>query len=285
MKKCFLILFLLFGFNFLTAYASHVEIDLEKGCFRLVDFKLGGAAFTGDFFYAFCKEGRHPVFIFESDDAKLGGRKIGRVKFKSVRKGDIILIDRFESEKFFGHGNIDLAKERFRFDFQGSWEEDSELKAKIDLEVKLWGSFDDFLVSGNLFISDGVYDGTIFEKLRCSFLGTPPVFNFTDLELTLPGRGIIEVVGEFDLRDPENFFPSAEFISRKMLVGEWQLFADKEDVSLRRRVGDRFDIKVDAETESEPGAELRYNLERSNYLRLRMEKDDTILGIERRREF
>ncbi len=269
-----------------SVYSNYIEINLGKNSFDLVDLNVGNQQLSGNFDYEFSQKEQYEVFLLEGENLILEERELGDAKLRITKKGNILFIDELKLSEILGQGSIDLEKRSFRFDFQGSWQEDSnQLSGKIDLDFRAWGGFDSFLVSGTLVVSDGIYEDFIFEKIRCNFLGTPPVFSFTDVEVVVPGRGVFELTGELDIRDPENFFPSAEFVSQKLLVEGWQSLGSEEKVGLKRQIGDRFDIKVEAEAERERGAELRYSLEKDNFLKLRTEERETIFGIERRREF
>lgn len=287
-KKIFAFLFfLLLGLRagFLL-YAGYAEFDLVGKKVRLAEFDISGYRVSGKFNYEVKDKGGHLLFFLEGRDLEVGQRDFGSFSLKAVKRGDILFIEEFESLDFSGKGNIDLKRQSFLFDLAARWQEDTDhLKGKVALEVKAWGSFENFLVTGKLAVSDGIYDDFAFEQLRCSFLGSPPLFNLNDVELVLPGRGIFSLGGTLDIRDPDSFFPSAELISHKLLVEGWQFFADEGEVGLSKRIGDKFDFRVEAEAEGEGGAQLRYNLDNDNFLKLRMQGDQTILGVERRREF
>lgn len=285
-KKLFtFIFFLLLGLKpgFLL-YASYAEFDPAGRRIRLAEFDIGGHQISADFSYQVKEEGGHLLFLLEGRDLQIGERRFDSFTLKAVRRGNILFIEKFESLGFSGKGNIDLKEKSFLFELAARWQEDAaRLKGEVELKAKAWGSFDNFLVSGNFNAYDGAYDDFVFERLRCTFFGSPPVFNLNDVELVLPGKGIFSLGGTLDIRDPDSFFPSAELISHKLLVEGWHFFADEGEVGLSKRIGDKFDFRVEAEGEG--GAQLRYNLENNNFLKLRMQGDETILGVERRREF
>ncbi|MDD4294588.1 MAG: hypothetical protein PHP69_03620, partial [Candidatus Omnitrophica bacterium] len=58
---------------------------------------------------------------------------------------------------------------------------------------------------------------------------------------------------------------------------------------IRKTVDNAFDIMIDSSEKNEDrqsaGTEVRYKLEDNEFLRLRMEKNDTMLGYEYRSEF
>jgi hypothetical protein len=68
-------------------------------------------------------------------------------------------------------------------------------------------------------------------------------------------------------------------------VDGWQIFGRKEEVGLKKQIDDKFDVKIDAEPTEEGGTELRYNLTDDNFLKLRMQEEKTILGVENIKEF
>jgi hypothetical protein len=101
---------------------------------------------------------------------------------------------------------------------------------------------------------------------------------------------IYKIEGVMNLRDFSNILPKAEFISKKVNLGGWEIQSDdKTSVGLRRNVDDNFDILLDTynrdDTVTNTGAEVRYKILDDQFLRLRMEDDRTIVGFERRKEF
>lgn len=289
MRK-YLLIFLLAFLSILVSsvsYSGYIEFNPVQEKIKLIDFNLGGHLLSGDFNYRIQPGENQVVFFLEGSNLSLGQRKLDAARLTITKRGDILFIDSLDSLNFSGQGNFNLKKKSFRFDLQGSWHEDAEfLKGEVSLDVKAWGDFDNFLVSGNLVVLNGIYQDMFFESLRCNFLGKPPIFHLTDVKVVLPDRGVFELIGRLDIRDPDNFFPSAELISQSLFLQGWKIFADEQEVGLRRQIDDKFDIRVvEADIEKESGAELRYNLERDNFLKLRMKREETILGIERKREF
>lgn len=290
MKRYFFVFFLLLAFLFIPGgakvYSDYIEIDLNQRRIKLKGLSLKGYNLSGKLSYTVKESEKGTVFFLDAQDIKFGDREVDQAKIWITKKGDILFVDNFSSSKFSGQGVINLTKKKIQLRFEGNWQEDTEyLKGDVELKAKVWGNFENFSVSGNFIILEGIYEGIPFQQLRCSFLGTPPVFNVTDAEVLLPEGSVFELKGDLNIRDSKNFFPGAEFVSQKLFVDGWQIFGAEEEAGLRKKIDERFDIKVDAETEEETGTELRYSLENDNFLKLRMQEEETILGIERKKEF
>jgi len=289
MKRFFLILFFSLFFIYFFGkdklYSSYIEVDLNQRNITIIDLKLNGYQIAGNFDYRISKKRNGLIYIIQGKDVRLGGQKVKEVQAKLNKKGDILFIEEFKCPNFLGTGNIDLENKKFILNFQKDWQENTErLTGKVNLKAKVWGNFSSFLVSGDFIVSDGLYEGLPFQSLRCSFLGVPPVFNVTDAEVLFGEGSIFELKGDLDIRGGE-FFPDVEFVSQKLFIDGWQIFAAEEEVGLRKQIDSKFEIEIDSETQKEAGTELRYSLENDNFLKLRMQDEETILGFERKREF
>lgn len=267
-------------------YPGYVEIDLNRKNIKIKDISFDENDISGNFKYQIDKEDGKIIFLIKGKNLKLGGKQLKNVRVNLVKKGNILFFNEIKSSRFSGRGTVDLKEEKISFNFDGTWQEDLEhFKGDINLQAKIWGDFDSFLVSGNFIVTDGVYEEIAFKKLRCSFVGTPPVFNVTDAKVIFHEGSIFELKGDLDIRDSENFFPGAEFISEKLFVDGWQIFGEEEEVGLKKKIDDKFNVEIDTELEAESGTELRYSLENDNFLKLRMQEEKTILGLEKKKEF
>lgn len=288
MKSFLIIFFLILSLGFFggnDAYPDYIEVNLDRQDIKVADISVDDYYISGDFNYDLDKKDGLTFFL-KGKNVKLGDKEIGEIQANLAKKGNILFFNKIKTPKFSGSGTVDLKKEKILFNFQGNWQEDEEyFKGDIYLKAKIWGDFNSFLVSGNFVVTDGVYEGIPFQRLRCSFLGTPPVFNVTDAKVLLHQGSVFELKGELDIRDPENFFPEAKFISEKLFVDGWQIFGKEEEVGLRKQIDDKFNIEIDTESEENSGTELRYSLENDNFLKLRMQEEETILGLEKKKEF
>ncbi|MCF7886797.1 MAG: hypothetical protein K9L71_00095 [Candidatus Omnitrophica bacterium] len=288
--KNFLVLFLLFFSFYLfgenKVYPNYIEVNLEEKIVKITDLNLSGYKISGDISYKVDKKNKETLFFLYGKNLKIGDKKIDSFEAKITKRGDILFIDKIKSPNLIGEGTIDLNKEKILFNFSGNWQEKTKhLKGDINLKTKVWGNFEGFLVSGGFVILEGVYEGIPFKKLRCSFLGTPPVFNVTDAEVLLYEGSVFELKGDLDIRDSKNFFPGVQFVSQKLFVDGWQIFGIQDEVGLKKQINDKFNIEIDSEEQEETSTELRYSLENNNFLKLRMEEKETILGVERKTEF
>lgn len=290
MKRFFLTLFFLLFFIYFSGknklYSSYIEVDLNQRNITIIDLKLNGYQIAGNFDYRISKKRNGLIYFIQGKDLRLGNQKVKEVQAKVNKKGDILFIEEFKSPNCLGTGNIDLENKKFILNFQRNWQENTEhLTGKVSLKAKVWGDFNSFLVSGNFIVSDGLYEGLPFRSLRCSFLGVPPVFNVTDAEVLFEEGSVFELKGDLDIRGGENFFPDVEFVSQKLFIDGWQIFGAEEEVGLRKQIDSKFEIEIDSEAQKEAGTELRYSLENDNFLKLRMQDEETILGFERKKEF
>ncbi len=289
MKRFFLILFFSLFFIYFSGknklYSSYIEVDLSQRNITIIDLKLNGYRITGNFDYRISKKRNGLIYLIRGKDVRLGGQNVKEVQVKVNKKGDILFIEEFKSPNFLGTGNIDLKNRKFILNFQRNWQENTEsLTGKVNLKAKVWGNFSSFLVSGDFIVSDGLYEGFPFQRLRCSFLGVPPVFNVTDAEVLFGEGSIFELKGDLDIREG-GVFPDVEFVSQKLFIDGWQIFGVEEEVGLRKQIDSKFEIEIDSETQKEAGTELRYSLENDHFLKLRMQDEETILGFERKKEF
>ena len=223
-------------------------------------------------------------------DITLENKIISWLRVRLVLREDGISIPYLYLPQFMAKGEIDLKNNKLSFDLEGSWQEESELlEGEIKVDVKAWGGISSFLISGHLVVEGGKYKGKDFSHLRLDFLGRPPVLNITDSQLSLKSGNIVEIKGILDLRDFSNILPGVEYKVQKAYIGQWQLFSeDDKNIGLKKQLDDKIDVFVNASPETEawgPQTELRYNWKDDKYLRLKMEGEDTILRLEKRRDF
>ena len=193
------------------------------------------------------------------------------------------------SDKFFLRGDFDLASGKI-----SGYLEINNLKTKrwggiLSTKIKYWGTLTNIMISGSAVIRDGSYKGRDFEYASYEFLGKPPILNINDSEILFSNGSVYKTEGIIDLTGLEGIFPKAEFISQKISMGGWQLLSEKDrNIGLKKHIDNKLDIRFDTYEEQEAmdsGAELRYNIRDNQFLRIRMQEDDTVIGFERRKEF
>jgi hypothetical protein len=121
-------------------------------------------------------------------------------------------------------------------------------------------------------------------------LGKPPVFPFNDSRITLKDGSVYNIEGELDMRDFSNIFPKAAYVSKKVTLGDWTLLSESEkSVGFKKNVDDKVDVVFDTydrpDQYMESGTEVRYKIQKDQFLRLRMQEDQTIVGFEKRKDF
>ena len=296
MKKC-LFFFLILIFLYFTEEKAHsfsknfIEINLIENKIGLVDFYFLGAKINGEFFFTLEKEKNN--FIFCLDGKYIFGqeRNISPLKIKLEKRGVNLYFKELSFHLMDIKGEINLDKNNGSFDVIGAWKHKSNLlEGKINIKTKVWGTLNNFFTSGNVLLEDGKYKGRKFSKFRLDFLGKPPLLNITDSEIYLTDGSIFLISGVLDLRDFTNILPGAKFVTQKAFLGEWKIFSeDDKNAGLEKNIDENINVRLNTDERQtdviEAGAELRYNMEDDNYLKLRMQENKTIIGFERRKDF
>ena len=268
-----------------------ITIDFINRKIELADFSFKNLNVKGDFLFDIKREDGSLIFNLDGKNVWLKSKSLSWLKLRLTKKGETIFIHNFSSPEFMIKGKFNLVSRDLFFDINvNSCEKHPLLEGKISAKVKVWGRLGNYLTSGSINIADGRYQGVEFLYLMLNFLGKPPLLNLTDSEVILKDGSSYKIEGLLNLKDLNNLFPDAEFISQKVSFGEWKLLAqEKTSVSLKKEINDKFDILLDAsEKEGSPvdrGTELRYKIQDDKFLKLRMEDDKSILGLERRKEF
>jgi hypothetical protein len=296
----FLILFFTALQPLALAY-NFIEIDLVKRTVVLNEFCFGNYNIKANVGFNFTQEDGSLIVDLEGKDiellpkekdaASIGKRQIQYLSARLVKKDNLLFVNYLRSPQMLARGRIDLDKNEMLLDVDCNWRENSSfIEGDIEGKLKIWGKIDDFLVNGSLNIRNGKYQDVDFSQLVFHFLGKPPLFNLNDSEIVLLDGSIYKIEGVMNLRDFSNILPKAEFISKKVNLGGWELLSEQTaSVGLKRNVDDNFDILLDTYEKdgntTDTGAEVRYKLQGNQFLRLRMQDDSTIVGFERRKEF
>ena len=301
MKFFFFLILLLITIQPISLAYNFIEIDLVRRKIVLDDFCFGNYNINADVGFDFKQEDGSLIVNLEGKDIELlpnglndtsfGKRQMQYLSAKLVKKDNLLFVNYLRSPQFLARGKIDLGKNELLLDVDCNWRENSSfIEGDIEGKIKIWGRIDDFLINGSLDIKNGKYQDVDFSRLVFHFLGKPPLFTLSDSEIVLLDGNIYKIEGVMNLRDFSNIFPKAEYISKKVNLGGWEILSeDKTSVGLKRNVDNNFDILLDTynrdDTVMSTGAEVRYKLLNDQFLRLRMEDDRTIVGFERRKEF
>lgn len=267
-----------------------IEIDLTKAEIKIVNFHLGTYKANGKFNFTVNKENSSLILDVMGRGITFENKIISWLSARLVLRENIISIPYFYSPQFIANGEIDLKNNKLSFDLEGSWQEESRLlEGEIKMKVKAWGSISSFLISGHLKVDGGKYKGKDFSYLRLDFLGRPPLLNITDSQLRLRTGNVVEIKGTLDLRDFSNILPEVKYEVQKAYIGQWQLFSEEdENIGLKKQLDGKIGVFVNAGPETEawgPQTELLYNWKDDQYLRLKMQGEDTILRFEKRKDF
>ncbi len=291
------ITFLLITNNAFSFSEDCLEINLNENRIKLVNLNVGGYIVNGNVAYNIKKENGSLLINLESKEIKLLNEKeteksISWVKLRLVKTKNIVFINHFSSSQLTATGLLDLERGELKLNVSANWHESSKyLQGNIKLKAKLWGRFSDFLTSGSLTVKKGYYQGNEFDNLRMDFFGKLPLLNITDSEVILSDGSILEIEGSLNLSDSSNMMPGAEFIAQKIVVDGWQLFsAKKSEIGLKKNIDEKIGVSLNAGREEEcsstyPKTELRYNWQGDNFLKLRVDEEETTFGIEKRRDF
>ncbi|MBU1112387.1 MAG: hypothetical protein KKH93_00740 [Candidatus Omnitrophica bacterium] len=302
----FVLLFFLVGSVCSSAFSfsgNYVEFDLNKSEIKFTYFQLSDYSLSGDFSLksrqdqgslVYQLEGRNVILNAPLEAAPLNfsNKVIPWFTVRLEKRGKMFFLEHFSLPNISIKGNYDSAKSNFFLDISGQWDEDSQLvKGHLNLSAKAWGDKDNFSLSGQLIMEDAIYKGRDFSRIRLDFLGKPPLLNITDSEFILANGTVASIDGErvLDLRNFSNLIPGAEFKVRKAFLDEWQVYSEgKKTVGLKKSLDKNIDISLGAdkgETDSGPQTELRYKVSGDNFLKLKMQENSTLLGIENKKTF
>ncbi|MBP7088570.1 MAG: hypothetical protein KBB01_04650 [Candidatus Omnitrophica bacterium] len=307
MRRYFLVFLLLVFYSLaeekaFCSYQDLIEVDLVNKEVKLVDFLLGNCKLNGSFTLALSQDsgsltinliGKN-ISIFSLDNkllAKEEKLEFPWLKARFVKINNIIFIEEFSWPQFMVVGNINLDKGELALKVNGTWQANLQVfegDAKIALDI--WGKLGKFFTSGHLLANNGRYKKRRFSQFRLDFLGNPPIFNITDSEVIALDGSIFEIEGILDLRNFSNLIPGAKFSAQKIFIDEWQLFsAESQDIGLRKDLDNNFGVYLSANEEEEErtgaNTELRYNLEDDKMLKFKVGRDQTLLQLERRKDF
>ena len=289
--RLLIFLFLLFCCTIQSSCLSQdfIEIDIENKEIRFINFHLAGDRIDGRFLFVVEREDGSLIFNLVGKNIFFNGKRIAWLQLELKKLKDTIFINNFSFPQTFVKGKIELNKGEFNLDVDRHWTEESEfLKGLVRAEVKIWGDFDNFSTTGKLTVREGIYLGSAFSSLWIDFFGKPPVLNITDSEVVLLDGSIFKIEGVLDLRDFANLIPNAELKVQKIFVDDWQMSSpDKKNVGLFKEMDRDSGIFLNTieDEDRATGTELLYNWKDDNFLKLRMEQERTILGIEKRKEF
>ncbi|MCF7907384.1 MAG: hypothetical protein K9L86_00685 [Candidatus Omnitrophica bacterium] len=307
MKNClfmllFFIILSLIGISAFPFSENYIEFNLNNREIKLVDFNLGDYALSGDFSLGSYQdqgsliyevEGRN-VSIGASEGSSLtfGDKTIPWLALKAVKRGEVIFIEQLCWPQALIKGSIDLAKSNFSLDINTEWDAANQfLEGHLKVSAKAWGSSSNFSLSGFLTIDQGTYKGREFAHLRLDLLGKPPVLNITDSEFVMTDGTVATLEGDkvLDLRNLYSYIPQAEYRAKKAFIDEWQLFSEDESrFGLKKSLDENIDVSVGTDKQEDsasPDTELRYRMKDDKYLKLKMQENSTVIGIEKRRDF
>jgi hypothetical protein len=302
MKLFWLIIFIFIVFSGQCFASNFVEIDLNKKEIRLDNFRFGKYDIIASLLFDITAKDNSLILSLEGNNIRLKRhgfcdydwlehRNLSWIKLRILLKDNSLFINYFHCPEFLVKGKVDLATQDFLFDVNGAWKEKSIfVEGDIKLSLKVWGKPIDYLMNGVFDVKNGIYQDIEFSDFNVHFLGKPPLFYLNDSQVTLPDGGIYRINGVMDTRDFRNIFPKADFVSRKVTLAGWQLLSESErKVGLKKNVDNDFDVVLGADSsgneDMKTGTEVRYNVKKSQFLKLRMQDDKTIVGFERRKEF
>lgn len=295
MRICYIFILLLVIVQPLASAYNFIEIDLTARKVLFNNYHFGNYNISADLLFDLKKENGSLILNLEGKDIAfntLGKDDISSIErfipwftVKLVKKENLIFVNYLRSPQILARGKIDLDNKELLLDVDCNWREKSLfLEGDIEGKVKIWGRVDDFLINGALNIKNGKYQDIDFSQLTLHFLGKPPLFTLNNSEVYLADGSVYKIEGVMNLRNMNNIFPKAEFISKKVNIAGWEILSgEQSSAGLKREVGDNFDIlfnTYDRQDQSmDTGAELRYKVKNNQFLRLRMQEDKTLIGF------
>lgn len=308
-KKVILLLFLVLSFFCVSAsYANElnpISVDLTKNKILFTNFPLGNLNISGRCYFKidnFLTDSF--TLVLEGRNFTINEKRIPWVKLKITKIKDFIYLHYLKVPQGVLKGNINLANKELSLELEvnGIWESlflrrlintpegflNTNLRGMACAKAKIWGPIKNPNTAGILCLKNGRYKETEFSELNLMFLGKPPLLELTDSFVVLLDGSIYSINGILDLHD--ELISNAEFISRKVKIGGWQLLSERrKNVGLKTNLNDKFDLLLDTydknDTSMSAGAELRYKMPDNNFLRLRVQQDKAIVGFEKRQEF
>ncbi|MDD5070107.1 MAG: hypothetical protein PHV17_05205 [Candidatus Omnitrophica bacterium] len=291
MRVIYLFLLILSCFQPVSFASDFIEIDLTKKVISFVDFYLEKLRISGDISFNLTAKNGARIVDIEGEEVFLGQKHFPWIKGRFIQRGTKLTVNYLRSPEFLVKGKILLDTGELSLELSGSWQEESSLcSGRMTVLARIWGRVSDYLSSGTLTLENGRYKTKNVNSFSVNFFGKPPLLNITDSKIILKDGSIYEIEGTLNVKDFKNLFPQATFVSRKVSLGDWEVLSEKEEnAGIKKKVDERVDVLFNAYDKENDfmrsGAEVRYNLEKDNFLRLRMQETEAIVGFERRTEF
>ncbi|MDD5081119.1 MAG: hypothetical protein PHC58_03880 [Candidatus Omnitrophica bacterium] len=277
---------------FNSVYSSTgVMLDLPNSVFEFNNLTVKDTVINGRVSYNISHSEDRLNISFETEDFSIGDKTFDWIKGRIIKEGDIVRVSFIKSPSFEISGLVDISHRKYDFEIWTQWQEQREnSRGQVDVNAKLWGDFGSVFASGTLEAVNGIYYGNSYSKMIINFFGNPPELVITDSRVELKDGSVFEIVGNMDISRFKGLFPNANFVAKKLLLGDWEMMTESHsNFGIRKTVDNAFDIMIDSSEKNEDrqsaGTEVRYKLEDNEFLRLRMEKNDTMLGYEYRSEF
>lgn len=307
-RVCFFAALLCFVFGNAQAEIAqnYIDVNLRTKEITFSDFYFGNVPVSGVFSFSTAREDGSLSMVLDGKDVSVGGKLVPWLKAKLVKQRELLILRHLRTQVLTMQGTLDLDKEDLILDISmDAFERTPFIEGQIKAKVNMWGKMYNVSASGYMTIENGVCQGTPIERAYFNFVGSPPLLNLTDSEFVLKDGSIYKLQGSIDLRNSNSVLSNAEFTSRKIQLNGWELLSEGQAQGSSKAAGvkkelEGFDLlfntyekKADeysysTVTERDPantGAEVRYRLTDDQFLKLRMQEDNTIVGFEHRKEF
>ncbi|MBU2102823.1 MAG: hypothetical protein KKF80_05455, partial [Candidatus Omnitrophica bacterium] len=211
-------------------YAQNsVAIDFQNRKIEMAGFPIGNLNIRGDFTFDVKSENEALIFNLEGKNIAVKEKLFPWIKLKIVKRGDTLYVSHFSSPEFLVKGNVNIENQDVFLNVDvNTFQEEPQLKGKISAHAKIWGQLTNYLASGSINIMDGVYQGVEFSSFALNFLGKPPLLMLTDSKIVLKNGSSYAIDGTLSLRDFNNLFPGAAFVSHEVTLDGWRLLAEED---------------------------------------------------------
>lgn len=271
--------------NFLeVSYESADKIKV-----KIQNFTLGEVEVEGDLECDIARGEDYVSYDISSESFCIGEDFCRPLRGRIVKKESALVISYIQNDEFLIRGKVDLLENLVSLNIHlnaplvlGNFE------GVVEGIVSLEGTLEKPLLKGDLLMHKGRYFDLVFEEGQISFTGFWPYLRLNNSEISFVDGSKYEMDGFVNAKDLKTFFFSPEVKSKEARLGEWKVFGEKRQAGFEKEVNDRMGVLFGSyinERQEDIGAEFRYEILNDNYLKLRMLKDKSIVGFERKKEF
>lgn len=155
--------------------------------------------------------------------------------------------------------------------------------------LRLYGDIDNLFSEGKFDIDNGNFLGHNFYNAQIRFKGSIPLLKLYDSHIFFTKEMVFSLEGFIDIMDMANLFVNPTYESERVPLGDWKIVSPdgKNNVVLNKddEVYIVLDSSVDNTDLSKESAEVKYKLGKNKFIKMRLEGERSIIGLEQRKEF